>query len=215
MNPKPQTTEDLAQAVLNSLRALKDGPRPIFHLEPDFQHELANKLADAGLQRIRIGFPVVFDGSRKQLDIVADGVVVELKYKPGKASTNPLTVKVDDEGDEKFDFVRGLEMDKNDRAEFLMDVWRIEKRMRQDSSIKCGFAVLLTNRERAWTGPKNDEDVNPLHGEHTVHKIIKKGGKEESLSKKYDLHWKDWYNFSDVKKGGRFRFLVIQVNRES
>ena len=138
MKPNPQTTEDLAQAVRDSLESLKLR-RPIFHSEGDLQLEFGCALREAGFERVRSEKRFEVECSDIVPDIVADGVAFELKEKCKRCS-------VLWEG-EHFDLRGSASFSKAKLEEFHKDIRKLGCLIRHTDEIKLGFALLLTSRD--------------------------------------------------------------------
>ena len=209
MNPKLQTTEDFAKAVRGALEALRKR-RPIFHSEGDFQHEFANDLADQGLSRIRVEWPFKIGGSKNEQnkwgDIVADGVAIELKHKAGAHM-------LEFEG-EKFSSTRSTDANVVDRREFWEDVWRIDQLVNSSNNkFLCGFAILLTNRNKFWEKAHNASEPFAHNGSEVKEFFHEKKGEREhrTLSRVRTVHWQDWSNLETKTGKGVFRCAIVEI----
>ena len=206
MNQNSQTADDLAKAVQGALETLQKR-RPIFHSEGDFQHEFASDLADQGLARIRVQWPFKISGSenkrKKWADIVADGIVIELKYKVGAHM-------LEFEGEE-FSSTRDENANAVDRREFWEDVWRIDQLVNSSSrKFLCGFAILLTNRQQFWKKQGNRASEPFAHDGAKVKGFLHNNECRE-LSRACTVHWQDW-SALEMKIGeGVFRCAIVEV----
>ena len=208
MNSQPQTTESFAKAVRAALAALK-ARRPVFHSEGDFQHEFASALTDEGLSRVRVEWPSKVNGDSesgksKWVDIVADGVAIELKHKPGEYV---LAL----EG-EKFLSPRDTDANVVDRREFWEDVWRVDQLVNSPNhEFVCGFAILLTNREKFWKRTLRGSAPFAYDGYETKGFFNKGHGQHRKLSRACTVHWEDWSDLETQSGSGVFRCAVVEV----
>ena len=219
MNPNPQTPEELAAAVRGALESLKRR-RPVFHSEPDFQHELGIELRSLGVQNIRMEYPlrVVFhrpdlrlkqgEVRGKQVDMWGDGFAIELKHMHGKFSAVV--------SEERFMSPRGTNVDDGELRSVWEDVKRIEDLVRHpESPIAYGLVVLLTNRADFWTHPTN----SLTYGGNEVRCFPDKGGETVELHSSYAPKWEEWSNLREwpdtkVEMGGvLFRYAIVEVKR--
>ena len=207
MNSNPQTTEELAKAVRAALFALRER-RPVFHSEGDFQHELASALTDEGLSRVRVEWSTKVNdlesGKGIWVDIVADGVAIELKHKAGE-------YVLASEG-EKFLSNRSSEANVVDRREFWEDVWRVDQLVNSPKhEFVCGFAILLTNREQFWMNSPSGSPPFTHDGYETKEFFNKGEGQHRELSRACAVHWEDWSNLETQLGNGVFRCAVVEV----
>ena len=144
MKPNPQAASKLAKAVRDSLESLKRR-RPIFHSEGDFQSELIRTMTDGGIfSRVRKEqkFPNVLVGEHLGeggVDIVADGVALELKEKSRACKINL--------GGKPFDLKGASRFSSNNKKDSRRDIRRIIELVRnKDAGVQVGFVVILTSR---------------------------------------------------------------------
>ncbi len=191
--------------------------RPVFHSEADFQHALAWHIHETMPEReVRLEYPVSLDEQKAMhLDIwlQKEKLAIELKY-----CTRKLALEWNGES---FDLTDQSAQDTR-RYDFLKDMQRLE-----EVTSNTGFAVLLTNDPLFWRPPsparKQTVDAafrvherqettgslawSPLASEGT------RKGREIPISLRgiYTMHWRDYWNFSDVKSG-QFRYLAVSVD---
>ena len=137
IKPIPQTPDELAAAVRAALNALKER-RPVFHSEADFQLELFHEMTRGGIfSRVMMErhFAAI---PRKRVDIVADGIALELKEKSG-----------DYFGELEGEWFN-LRGDRNFTPENLKsaqgDIRKLAKLIVGDPGVGIGFVVILTSR---------------------------------------------------------------------
>ena len=201
--------------------------RPVFHSEADFQHALAWRIHEVGLDpRVRLERPVDMQDQWKRIyiDLWLPGrnIAVELKYR----SRN---LELEYEG-ELF-ALRYQSAQDAGRYGFLKDIERLEQlSMSNGSDLQAGVAILLTNDPLYWEDPSPDWEESTdaelrLHeglekeGEmayaaHAAAKGIKGFENPICLKNSYRLRWREYSDPGD-EVYRRFRYLAVQVGDPS
>ena len=139
MNRTPLASNQLADVVRSAFYALQKR-RPVFSDEKDFQRELSCEMKKAGLAGVTLEEPVRLKAlGNCRIDIFAEGVAVELKYKP-----RAFRAKIDDK---IFSRARKDDpvFDETKFEEVVLDLAKILQLLKEDK-IKVGFVILLTSR---------------------------------------------------------------------
>lgn len=203
--------------------------RPVFHSEADFQHALAWQihLCFPSLN-VRLEHPISWDTS-DHLDILVgsdqEQIAIELKYK-----TTMLFASVNGEA-----FVlKSHSAQDCGRYDYLLDIQRLEKYIADSkSTVRNGYAVLLTNDSMYWNPPRSDTTVDACFRLHQGRNIsgtlqwdqrASKGTtatREQPivLSNSYSLNWLDYSDVTpfmppdlrNIKMYPKFRYLMVEI----
>lgn len=178
--------------------------RPVFHSEADLQFALAwqvrEEIPDC---TVRLEYkPFITEALYLDIWIPTLGAAIELKYKTRQLLT------VDKQSAEVY-ALRDHGAHDHARYDFLTDVQRLERIVRERPSANQGFAVLLTNDRRYWDVPAGETETDdaafrlhegrdlsgPLTWAHKE-KLDAKGAREQpiALSGAYQLRWHDYSN---------------------
>jgi hypothetical protein len=200
--------------VMRSLAAV----RPIFHSEADFQFAFAQVLSRLATSvRCRLEVPRAREGRRNEyLDLLCMGdetsTAIEFKY-----FTRPWVGEADGEAYS----LRAHAATDLARLYFVHDIVRLERTpLGRESN---GLAIMLTNEPRLWTAPtKRRRPTNDLA--FRIHEGARLSGtldwgngyaaNQRELSGSYEARWQDFSNL-DERPGGRFRWLVMPVERSA
>ncbi len=194
--------------------------RPVFHSEADFRAGLAETIADfhPGVG-VRCKHRPPSELPQKAIDIWlrdADGsYALELRYK-----TQKLTCAV---GGTRFNLTNQSAQD-HGRYDFLSDVGRLEN-LHKERQIRTGCAILLTNDHLYWNAPHKVDTFDAefrLHEDRCVSGRMawdpraRDGtteGREAALvlRGRYRAHWQDHSAPALDKRGGTFRYLLLDV----
>ena len=147
MNHIPLASNQLADAVRSAFYALQKR-RPVFSDEKDFQRELSCEMKKAGLAGVTLEEPVRLEAlGNCRIDIFAEGVAVELKYKP-----KAFCVRI---GDQVFSRERDDDpvFGKGKIDEIEEDLVKVALLMA--NKVEVGFVILLINRPFAGGAESN------------------------------------------------------------
>lgn len=197
--------------------------RPVFHSEADFQHALAWRIREKGLDsNVRLEYkpPINIGKKEMQLDIwlAKLGVAIELKYKTGKP-------KEEIRHNGELFTLRNHSACDIGRYDFLKDIQRLES-LSQFPDAKVGVAILLTNDHLYWNGPTRKDTVDAdfslrgdpgllIQGEMAWSERASAGtkrGRVDSirLMGAYKAQWRAYSRITD-ESYGEFRYLMISA----
>ena len=222
MNRTPLASNQFAATVRGALCALKSRcveKNEVFPSEKHFQFELAVALRCAGMVNVEMESPQdEILGPKKKVDILADGVALELKY-----FTTPDFRAV--WNGEDFE-APGTPRLRSDQYNFWKDVWRVE-RLLAHRKAKIGFVVCLSNYSAIWEGtvgrtkPDWFADFRMRDGKVFPQELKLGDGKKPKhwakrpnvirLSREYALHWEEWCDLGAGVDNGRFRHVVLEI----
>ncbi|MCY3639353.1 MAG: hypothetical protein OXG80_09710, partial [Chloroflexi bacterium] len=137
--------------------------RPIFHSEADFHVALSETIKALGYET-RLEFPS-FRGESKRQDIWVSNaeLLVELKFP---------TQKLEIESSGKSFSLKEHSAQDLGRYDFIKDIQRLERAVREGIYAKRGFAVMLTNDSLYWrpspTRRRTGSDEFRIHEERHV-----------------------------------------------
>lgn len=185
--------------------------RPIFHSEADFQFSFAQAItALAPEMQCRLERPILNTdtGRTEYLDLLCSGAdgetAIEFKY-----FTRGWKGVI---GGEVFDLRAHAATDLL-RLHFVHDIVRLER----FGSASSGLAVLLTNEPGLWTQStrkSRDRDFHLHEGRQLSGALLWANGtyapNTRELRGEYALNWQD-YSSLDDQRGGRFRYLAVEV----
>ena len=196
--------------------------RPVFHSEADFQFALGWEIKGQTGLDVRLEFPP-FSNESLYLDIwlPSDRIAIELKY-----LTRKLRLRL---GDESF-ALRDQSAQDIRRYDFVKDIERLERVVKDGNAASGGMAVLVTNDPSYWKPPARPEPIDAafrvdqgrkLSGEMRWSDRAGKGttkGRECPilLSGSYLLEWRE-YGGSVTRRAkekyAQFRYLAVEVGR--
>lgn len=203
--------------------------RPVFYSEADFQFALAWHIQEQMPNcSVRLEYrPCEDQATYLDIWIPTLGTAIELKYK-----TRQLSVSLPPDA-ELFSLRDHSAMDLA-RYDFLADVQRLERVVRERGPVRQGFAVFLTNDRRYWSIPEGetaaDDAAFRLHESRQLsgtlmwahrQRLTAKRDRQQPvvLSGSYEMCW---HTYSDVtadivdlaniyRRRSRFRYLVAAV----
>lgn len=200
--------------------------RPLFHSEADFQHALGWMIRDfypkARVRaEVKTFYPMEKMGKRRKrrsLDLLVASkshrAAIELKYKTANAGSIQYN-------GEDFYLPREGAQDIS-RVSFLMDLKRLEQATMNAPKVD-GYAIFLTNDHLYWRKTNRvtkDEEFRihqerktipmKMHWQKDTAMSTTKGIESISLSKQYELTWRD-YSYIDSAKHNKFRYLLLSV----
>ena len=203
--------------------------RPVFYSEADFQFALAWQIQEQMPNcSVRLEYRP-FEDQSVYLDIWIPtlGTAIELKYK-----TRQLSVSLPP--DAELFSLRDHSATDLARYDFLADVQRLERLVRENGPVRQGFAVLLTNDRRYWSIPKGetttDDAAFRLHERRQLSGTLTWAHKGQMAAKRarqrpivllgsYEMCWHthsdvaaDIINVANIyRRRSRFRYLVAAV----
>jgi len=193
--------------------------RKIFFSESDFQFALAWEIKrfydDA---KIRLEYCPNPKG-KEYIDIIVNLenkiYPIELKYKTKSFTT---------EDNNEIYHLKNQAATDHGRYDYLKDIWRIEKFLKENENFECGYAILLTNDNLYWSKNKpktideqfylNENEIitGELGWSEKTSEGTKKGREKKIvLDGEYKINWNEFSNFG--KKNGEFRYCLNEIKK--
>jgi len=221
---REQNNKDME--IIKILDILKS-KRKVFYSESDFQFSLAWEIHEYyDNANIRLEYPHL--QGKEYIDIIVElnGKIypIELKYKTLSFLDENTQSSTVIDNNEKYDLKNQGAQD-HGRYDYLYDIQRIEKFLKDNEKYEYGYAILLTNDKSYWNKRKSNsidvqfsisEEDEPKTGKlywGNANKGTMKGRENPiELTDKYTINWKDYSKFDGIKNG-EFRYCLNVIRK--